>query len=453
MSSGEALSFEPPRMYVLRGVWENPQAARRAERLAESWPGIDVRTFAYESLPDIVAEEGWGDSPQMGTLESVPPPIPVLGLFRFDEDAVAADTSRMREAYTAGGHFPFELAAGGGAFSFFYSQSPHFACSSPAEFRLNPEHVCRPQWRLHQGRGCPHQCRYCPLGGFLISHLNTEEYIDRLGDLLRQNPWQETWLYDDCMDVLTLEPQVDSIGPLMRFFEETQDRYLIIHTKSDRLQALLDAGAPKNTIVAWSLSGPSQSRLIEPCSGTTEGRIDAARQCQEAGITIRYKFKPIAPVRNWRDEADYTVDLALGETKPDNLSMTVLIWMDINGLEQCIPVELLDEECLKAAREADAEMKDSHLGPFPHHIREEIYRHYLGAIRAKDARIPVTVSTETLDMWKSLGKDLGFTPANYVCGCGAGATPERRVLTSNPWTDAKAARTWDGNPALSAGGY
>jgi len=63
----------------------------------------------------------------------------------------------------------------------------------------------------------------------------------------------------------------------------------------------------------------------------------------------------------------------------------------------------------------------------------------------------VTISTESLDMWKSLGTDLGFTPATYVCGCGAGATPNLLKLQTNPWQDARAARTWDGAPAMPEG--
>ncbi len=443
MTTGKPLGFDPPRMYVLKAVWDHPQAARRAERMAEAWPGIEVRTVSLDDLPDVVVEEGWDRHPRMGTLKTVPPPIPLFGLFQFDRAAVKADAARLQQAYKGKGWFDFELAAGGDAFVFFCSGTANFACRSTEDLKPNPEHICRPQWRLHQGRGCPHQCAYCGLGGVLISHLNTEEYIDRLADLVRRNPWQETWLYDDVMDVLTLEPQLDTLAPLMRFFERTKDKYLILHTKSDRVDALLEAGAPRNTIIAWSLSGPTQSRQLEKVAGTTDSRIEAARRCQEAGMTIRYKFKPIVPLKTWREDADYAIEQALSRTKPDNLSMTVLMWMDVAALKGCIP-EGLDERFVEAAEAAAAEMKGSNVGPYPHAVREEIYRHYLAAIRARDKAIPVTISTESLDMWKSMGEALGVTPGNYVCGCGAGATPGKKRLDRNPWTDAKAALTWNG---------
>jgi hypothetical protein len=430
------LAFSPPRVYVLKEVWDDPLCAARAERVCAACPSAEVRTFTYDDLPAIVVEEGWDHFPHMGAMKEVPPPIPVLGKFRFDREAVRRDEERMRAAYRGSGGFSWHLAAGGGAFTFF--------CSGLKEIKPNPQHVCRPQWRIHQGRGCPHQCAYCSLGGCLISHVNTEEYIERLADLLRHNPWQKTWLYDDVMDVLTLEPELNTLAPLMRFFESTGDRYLIIHTKSDRVEGLLEAGAPRNTIVVWSLSGPTQSRRLERVAGTTEGRVEAARRCQDAGITIRYKFKPIVPVRSWREDATFAVDYALNRTKPDNLSMTVLMWMDVEALKECISPDMLDAEFLDAAEKAAGELKGSRVGPFPHEMRARIYRHYLSEIRARDAEIPVTISTESLEMWKTMGPDLGFRPGDYVCGCGAGATPWKKRLDTNPWQDARAARTWEG---------
>lgn len=439
MAAAAPLAFRPPRAYVLKAVWDVPEAARRAERLLAAFGTPDVRTFTYDEFAAIAAAEGRPGWRRMGTMADVPPPIPVLGLFRFDEEAVERDARRMAEAYGGEGDHPWRRLAGGDAFVFF--------CSGLQEVKPNPEHVCRPQWRIYQGRGCPHHCRYCGLGGWLLVNLNAEQYIQRLADLVRRNPWQKTYLIDDSMDVLALEPQLDWMRPLMRFFAATGDRYLVIHTKSDRVEALLDSGAPANTIVTWSLAGPTQADRIEPLTPSPEGRVEAARRCQAAGLQVRYKFKPIVPVRDWRGDAVRAIDLALGRTRPDNLSLTVLMWMPVEDLEACIPADLLDPAFLQAARDAREDLRGSRIAPFPHAVRETIYRHYLAEIRSRRADVPVALSTESLQMWRTLGPDLGFKPADYVCGCGAGATPGRARLDTNPWEDARQARTWDGRPA------
>lgn len=447
--SGEAppLGFNPPRVYVLKEVWDDPQCARRAQNVCDACTGAQVRTFTLDELPDIIIQEKWDHAIRMGCLATVPPPVPILAKFQFDDKIVAQNEKRLQDAYAARGGtgaFNFHVAAGGSPFSFF--------CSGKSTLAPNPEHICRPQWRIHQGAGCPHQCAYCHLGGYIWTNVNTEEYIEHLGQLLRQNPWQKTWLYDDVMDVPTLEPQLDTLGPLMKFFETTGDRYLIIHTKTDRVESFLQADAPRNTIIAWSLSASTQSRQLEKVAGTTDSRIEAARRCEQAGIQIRYKFKPIIPVPNWREEAAQAIELALRTTRPDNLSMTVMMWMTAEIMETCIPPSLIEPAFLQAARDAAGEMNGSHVGPFPDDVREQIYRHYLNEIRRHDKDVPVTISTESLAMWERMGKDLGMTVANYVCGCGAGAVPGLRTLASNPWQDARQARRWDGKLVFDAQG-
>ncbi len=440
------LAFQPPRVYVLKPVWDKPDAARRAERFAAACIGADVRTISYADLPDVVVEEGWDHFPRMGTLPAVPPPIPLLGLFHFDRRTVDELTQRLRDAYRGDGHFNWWVAAGGRHFSFFHSGTK---CDKIQDVAPNPQHVCRACWRLNQGAGCCHQCAYCGLGGVLINHVNVEDYIEHLAQLIKRNPWQTTYLLDDAMDVPTLEPQMDMLGPLMRFFETTGDRYLIIHTKTDRVAGFLNANAPRNTIIAWSLSGPTQSSQLEKVAGTTDGRLAAARVCQEAGITVRFKFKPIIPVPNWREDAAYMIARMFKETQPDNLSMTVLMWMDVAALKACIGKDLLDADCLAAAEAAKRELQELRTGPFPLPVRAEIYRHHLAEIRKHNADIPVTISTESMEMWKLLGPELGVSPRSYVCGCGPNATPGRKQLDISPWQDCKAAVNWDGSPVFT----
>jgi hypothetical protein len=434
---GLPLYFKPHRVYVLDRVWQDPLAAARAERFCSYLPEAKAVTFALTDLPDIVAQEKVGVRTQMGQQDFIPPAIPFLVMYDFDRERVNENERKLKAAYTGEGDFAWSRAAGGDTFRFFCSDGVY-------RNRPAPDHVCRPQWRINQGIGCPHQCRYCHLGYALIAGANVEEYVEHLAQLVAQNPWQKTYLYDDIMDVLTTEPALNAVPLLMKFFQESKDYYLILHTKSDRIEPLIEAGYPKNTIIAWSLSTPSQSRLIEPMAGTCESRIEAARLAQRAGMTVRFKFKPIVPLKNWRYEADLMMDLMFRRTRPDNLSATVLMWKDLSRLLACIPAAMMEPDFVAEAEKAADELKGDRNGPFPEHVREQVYRHYLACVRKYDADVPFTISTESLSMWQRLGPTLGVTPANYVCGCGAGSTPGRKRLDTSPWSDAQAARTWDG---------
>jgi DNA repair photolyase len=188
-----------------------------------------------------------------------------------------------------------------------------------------------------------------------------------------------------------------------------------------------------NTIVVWSLSGPTQSRLIEPATGTTEQRIEAARIAQEAGYQIRYKFKPIVPVKTWREDAAYAVKLLFEETRPDVISLCVFMWNTYPEMLERLPVDLPDPEFVRAAEAAQAEMADTRARPFPHDARRQIYEHYLAEIRKYDRDIPVSPSTENFKMWAAMKDRLGCTATNYVRGCGPQSTPGMKTLSCHPF--------------------
>jgi hypothetical protein len=156
-------------------------------------------------------------------------------------------------------------------------------------------------------------------------------------------------------------------------------------------------------------------------------------------MPVRFKFKPFIPVRGWRDEVRAMLRLMFERTRPDNLSMTVLMWMTFEEMAACIDLDRLDSEFVDAARRYAAEVSegDAKTGPFPPEVRCEIYRFFLDEIRAIDREVPLTCSTESLEVWETMGPLLGVKPGEYVCGCGPCATPGLKRLEQNAWAIAR----------------
>jgi len=95
---------------------------------------------------------------------------------------------------------------------------------------------------------------------------------------------------------------------------------------------------------------------------------------------------------------------------------------------------MLDPRFVDAARKASgSDWEHPRLRPFPHEVRREIYEFYHREIRAIDRDVPLTLSTESLAMWKDLGTTLGVGPGNYTCGCGPCAVPGLKQLSENAW--------------------
>jgi hypothetical protein len=276
------------------------------------------------------------------------------------------------------------------------------------------------------------------LGGVLITMVNVEEYLEQLDVLMDAHPWQETYLLEDDADVPGLEPELDALGPIIEHFGRRDDRYLIVHTKSANVDWMLDLAHNGKTIFVWSISGPTQRDRFEPATATTVERIDAAGRAQRAGYPVRYKFKPIIPVQGWREDADKTIDMIFERTDPDVISLAVYMWMDAEEMVRRLDEDVLDGEFLAAARRQAERLADKRTRPFPRELRMEIYRHHLRRIRRHSAEIPVSLSTESPEIWREMARELGADLAHYTCGCGPNATPGRKKLACSAFDIAQA---------------
>jgi len=414
-------------VFVHRDVDKSPVYRKRVERVIAGLKRA-VTPIVYDDadLPRLLLDGSIPKRRAMIQLGETDAPVLVFNLFRFD-DRFEERLASLKGA-CPGGDWMARPLLGYGAFHWAnYNQE-----GDPARY----DKVCRPCWRIHQQNGCLHRCSYCGFGNLLITSVNIEEYCEHLGTIIEKHPWQKTYLLDDDADPPCLEPEHGVLGKLIEYFGTLDDRYLIIHTKTWNTAWMRDLKHNGNTIIVWSVSGPRQSRLIEPGTGTTDQRILAARIAQEAGYQIRYKFKPIVPVKGWREDAAYTAAKIFEQTSPDVISLCCWMWHDVDGMKQRLPVDLLEPAYLRAAEDSRELVADTRTKPFPPWVRREIYEHHLAEIRKWDADVPVSISTETFEMWKELGPELGYTARDYVCGCGPTTTPGAREVSCHPFTDA-----------------
>jgi DNA repair photolyase len=418
--------LDPPAVYVHESVMADPRYQKRVENVVRALQKpIEPVVYGDADLPVMIREKGLLERCKvMGALNDVRDPILLFNTFRFDDKGEERCQALKAAGCEIGGDMRTALL-GEGAF--------HWSGYNLKDDPHRKDKVCRPCWRIHLQHGCVHRCKYCGLGGLLVSMVNIEDYCQNLGRIIERHPWQTTYLLDDDADPPALEPEQGVLGALIEYFGTLQARYLVVHTKTWNSAWVRELKHNGNTILVWSLAGATQSRLIEPKAGTTEERVEAARVAEQAGYPIRYKFKPIIPVKTWREDAAHAVKLLFEKTHPDIISLCVFMWMDVDEMKRRLPLDLLDPTFLKAAEEGRAEMEATHAKPFPHAVRTEIYDHYLREIRKYDKEIPVSLSTENFAIWKDFRRKLGMSATNYVCGCGPMCVPGMKKLDQHPF--------------------
>lgn len=292
-----------------------------------------------------------------------------------------------------------------------------------AEAFRNCGACCQTALQLNLVDGCVFRCAYCGFGRVLVIALDVERFMAGLDEVFAQYPAQRLYKFSNMTDLPPFEPELDAVPPMVARFAREEGRYLMLFTKSDAIDFLLDLDHRGHTIVSWSMSSATPSRVIEKRTPTMEARIEAMRKAQAAGYLVRARLSPIVPVRNWRDEYGEFFEKLFAACRPDLVTLELLGWFDVEDLPRVIPVELLDPAAYATAGAAAEELHGVRSGPFTEATHQEIYRFCIETCKRLSPATPVSVCHGTPATWEALGSLMGMSPEHYICNCGPMSTP------------------------------
>lgn len=161
-------------------------------------------------------------------------------------------------------------------------------------------------------------------------------------------------------------------------------------------------------------------------------RIQAAAMCQKAGYTVRFRFSPIVPIKDWQAENRQMIEAVFQHVKPDLITMDVLGWMSAEQIKNSMDLSLFDDEYRDLvedmAQNGIRRVSDSVKQIFPHSHRLRIYRFFIEEIRQISGETPIAICMETGEMWEELSGELGMQKDDYVCCCGPVSVPGHPML-------------------------
>jgi len=283
--------------------------------------------------------------------------------------------------------------------------------------------TCQTALELNLVAGCVFRCAYCGFGRAIHFSLDVERFMAGLPDVFRRFPAQRLYKYSNMTDLPPFEPELDAVPPMVRRFARETDRYLMLFTKSDNVDFLLDLDPAGHTIISWSLTCDTASRLIDKRAASLAERIEAMRRAQEAGYVVRARLSPIVPVRNWRREHEELFAELFAKTQPDVVTLELLGWFDFEDLGRIIDPDLLDPAFYAAAEAAADRLRGIGWAPFPEEQHQAVYRFCIDTVKRLSPETPVAVCHGTDATWAALGARIGMAPGGYVCNCGPGCAP------------------------------
>jgi len=408
-------ALSPEKIYVMDSARQDDRCRARIEQMLSAIGRTidDAKQVTDADIPEVVRQNGWARAREyQGARRPHRDPSLVFTVIKSDDTAPPDGDALLKQcpAGTSGQFVSSMLGLGGGMVAW-------------AEG--NPDKICRSRHQFDTIYGCPHGCAYCEGGMVSVVFANVEEFVRRHVDpVVRANRWQKVFMFNSCLtDTLCFEPEYGLSELLAEYFAGTVDQHYLIHSKSANVDFLTRLDHGGHTILLWSLTPDSVQPILEPATATSAERIAAAARCQAAGYTVRFKLKPIVPVKGWRDEYRAMIDRIFTETRPDNIALCLLAWMDFERLRSILDLSLLDPEFAAAAEQSAEALKGRSEGPFPHASRAAVYGFLLDEIRRHDRKVPVALCTETARMWREFAPRLGVGPGEYVCGCGPQCSP------------------------------
>jgi len=421
-------AIKTPAVYVHERVKDDPRCVERLERMMPcietAQPPVVVNDEELSAVSERHNWMGEMSGKRTGQLKRTGDPIIVFNRFRWVEPDEMAE---LKSTYPNLANYYF---LGDGAFAYHNGRAT----------LKTQRGVCQNAYILHSAWGCLHICDYCNIGSVLNIMLDMEEFVERLDGLVTANPWLQLYKYDNHTDIPAFEPEYGALKLLVDYFATQDDKYLLIYTKSDNVEYLADYDHRGQTIVCWTLSCDTVSRKVEKGAPPMADRIAAAKLCQDAGYTVRARFSPIIPVRNWRRENEQMLESYLSAVRPDVLTMDMFKHIEPRSVREMFDVSFWDEEFLAYVDEfaaMDSAERPQDIIPngkqiFPHHARAEVYRFFIEQVQRRSPGTRIALCGETPEMWEELHAELGMDPSNYVCACGPNSVPGNPLFDPAP---------------------
>jgi len=268
--------------------------------------------------------------------------------------------------------------------------------------------VCNSGYEIHTAFGCFHSCSYCHIGNAFTIMLDIEKFIEKLGVLIKHNPWQKLYKYDNQSDILTLEPEYGATKKLVEFFSKT-DKYIMLYSKSDNVDHLLNLDHKGRTIACWTISCNDVVEKFEHGAPSLEERLRAAKKCHKAGYNLRVRFSPIIPVKNWEEKNAQMIEKVFSAINPEVVSLETLCHMTKKQSDEIFT----DLEYKPQRNVSEYEL-------FSQEERSKMYKFFIKEIRKYNKDAKLSLCLETKQMWDEIGPLLSNGDINnFFCCCGA----------------------------------
>ncbi len=269
--------------------------------------------------------------------------------------------------------------------------------------------VCCNYWVINAATGCPLDCTYCILQGYLENNpmirvfANTDVLFSELERAFAANGGRHLRVgTGELTDSLALDALTDLSRELVPFFAGHPNAQLELKTKTDQVENLMDLAHAGRTVIGWSVNPPAVIASDEKGTASLAQRLHAAERCASVGYPVSFHFDPMVLEPGW-EEAYREVVGQIFETVP----ATAIAWISLGGLRFAPAMKPIMRRRFPESRLVCGELIPCPDGKLRYlrALRVPAYRRMLAWIRTRGPEVPVYLCMESRDVWEAVYRD------------------------------------------------
>ncbi|MDR2426789.1 MAG: hypothetical protein LBD46_06410 [Endomicrobium sp.] len=260
---------------------------------------------------------------------------------------------------------------------------------------------------MNLGMGCPYECSYCFLQGYqnvpgivmpcnILDYLSDEKIISNTKGFFgckRIGSGEFT-------DSLIFDHITNFSKKIIPFFKKKTDIYFEFKTKSVNINNMLECGGVSNIVAAWSVNSEQISAENEYKTTDLRQRLNAAKQCAQAGFTTAFHFDPVIAYEQWKNGYKDAIDMIFDIVPNESIK-----WISLGTLRMPATLKSIIENRFPKNSILDGELllgKDYKLR-YDEDIRIEVYNFMNRIIKSKKSAAVVYLCMEEIQIWKRSG--------------------------------------------------
>ncbi|MEA2063169.1 MAG: hypothetical protein U9P14_05685 [Gemmatimonadota bacterium] len=259
--------------------------------------------------------------------------------------------------------------------------------------------------------GCPFDCSYCILQGYLnrptiFIFPELEKVFSQVdSEIAACSEYPLRFGTGELSDSLALEQVTGFARPLIDFFRKKEKCWFEFKTKSTAVESLLEVEqVPGNIVVSWSVNPPEVVAAEETGATLLAARLGAAKAAQGAGYKLGFHFDPIFFYDGWEAAYREVVEEIYRHVQPGRVAWISLGTFRYSPWMARYYEQRFGDHPLLVGENSPVPPDGKYRYPQP--VRIEIYRKMNEWIKEFDSQVYVYLCMESATVYRwALGRE------------------------------------------------